>query len=202
MEENNIATAISDNENSVEQVIQENESPSAITEEPFLEIKYLKENKSLSKEEAKNLAEMGMHYSAIKDKLELIASANNTTPKQFLDSFIKENDLKIENETVSLGENDAEREATRIANEFLKMQEDFSDEIKSISDIPESVMDAASNGMPLAYAYLLNKHLNEKEIKKQKAAEEKAAKNTVGSVSTDQKTDPVGENFLKSLWGR
>lgn len=202
MEENNIETAISDNENSMEQVNNENDNPSAITQEPFLEIKYLKEKKPLSKEEAKNLAEMGMHYSAIKDKLELVASANNTTPKQFLDSFIKENDLKIDNETAALGVNDAENEASRIANEFLKMQEDFSDEIKSISDIPESVMDAARNGMPLAYAYLLNKHLSEKEIKKQMNAEEKAAKNTVGSVSTDQKTDPVGEHFLKSLWGR
>lgn len=199
--------------------------------EPFLEIKYLKQVKALTKEQAKELAEKGMHYSVIKDRLDYLAANANTTPKQFLDSLIKENDLKIEQKiTDALGEGELSKTLTelyknnirqqfeqneaqksqneqsvahlRIADEFLKMQADFGDEIKSVSDIPEKVLAAASEGMPLAYAYLLNKYLTEKNAAKKEQADQKAAQSALGSVSTDSADDPIGELFVKSLWGK
>ncbi len=198
----NIETAMSDNINTsspLQAGESEENSPDTLpaTEgaEPFLEIKYLKQTKGLTKDEAKQFAEMGMHYSTIKDRLEALAQGSNQSVKQFLESL--ENTNQNQNQEAA-----AQDINERIANEFLNLQQDFGDEIKSVADIPPAVLEAAHSGMPLGYAYLLHKYLTEKQQNKIKAATENAANTSVGSLSTNQSEDPIADRFIKSLWGK
>lgn len=202
MENNvNIATATSDNINSLPTQAGEGEAPNSAenlpataNDEPFLEIKYLKQSKGLTKEQAKELCEIGMHYSSFKDRLENLAGQKNMNLKQFLDSLENPPEVETQQEQAPTDENE------RIANEFELMLEDF-DEVKSIHDLPPAVLEAANNGMPLAYAYLLNKYLTENQSKTQNAAELKAASKTVGALADNQLSDPIADRFIKSLWG-
>lgn len=198
----NIETAMSDNINT-SSPLQAGESeenspdtlPATEVAEPFLEIKYLKQTKGLTKDEAKQFAEMGMHYSTIKDRLEELAQGSNQSVKQFLDTLenSKQN-TKPEAQTEDPNE--------RIANEFLNLQQDFSDEIKSVADIPPAVLEVAHNGMPLGYAYLLHKYLTEKQRQNQSNSQQNAKDTSVGSLSTNQLEDPIADRFIKSLWGK
>ena len=61
-------------------------------EEPFLQIKYLKENIGLSREEAKNYAEIGKRYSDVRDQLERIAILNGVSVEDFLNGIEKKHD--------------------------------------------------------------------------------------------------------------
>jgi hypothetical protein len=63
--------------------------PAPETQSPFLEIKYMKEMKGLTREEAKDLCEKGMHYSALHDKLDYIAAQQDTTVDALLDGIVQ-----------------------------------------------------------------------------------------------------------------
>ncbi len=53
-------------------------------QEPFLEIKYLKEMVPLSREEAKNYAEIGRRYSDVREQLERVATLKGQSVEEFL----------------------------------------------------------------------------------------------------------------------
>lgn len=63
------------------------EEPSA--EEPFLVARYLKEDKPLSRTEAKNWVEKGMHYESIYNELDYIAAQSDTDVKSLVGSLRK-----------------------------------------------------------------------------------------------------------------
>lgn len=224
-ENNNTNTFSADSERNLNSAAE----PATADSEPFLEVKYLKKTKGLSKDEAKDLAEKGLHYSALHDKLDFLAAQSNTTPSALLDSMIKQleqdelasyrekfgddqNLLELirlkqqgKYESVLKDRTKQQEELTvdtnrRIANEFIMMQADFDGELKSLADLPDTVLDAAQNGMPLAYAYLLHKHFQQK-CADTANKNNKAAQNLLGSVATNKQTDPVGDRFIKSLWG-
>ena len=93
----------------------------------------------------------------------------------------------------------------RIADEFSKMVSGgMFPEIKSLDSIPDSVMKAASEGMPLAYAYLLHKHSEQIKIETANKAAEDAAKKTTGSMSTDEASTQSSADsaFMQGFWGR
>lgn len=55
---------------------------------PFLEVKYNKELKGLSREEAKDWAEKGMHYESMHDKLDYIAAQSDISVNALLDKMM------------------------------------------------------------------------------------------------------------------
>lgn len=69
----------------------DNASP-AVSSEPFLEIKYLKENKTLTRDEAKNFAEIGMHYSDVRETLERVAAIKGMSVQDLVTSIETEQD--------------------------------------------------------------------------------------------------------------
>ena len=62
----------------------EEEIAPLVEEEPFLEIRYFKENVPLSREEAKNYAEIGKRFSDVREQLERVATLKGQTVDEFL----------------------------------------------------------------------------------------------------------------------
>ena len=91
----------------------------------------------------------------------------------------------------------------RIANEFSLMKKDFP-ELTEYSKLPESVKKAASEGMPLAYAYLLHQHTENQKIESAKAQAAEAEKHSAGSMSSSKSnsTTEAESRYLNALWGK
>lgn len=87
---------------------------------------------------------------------------------------------------------------TRVANEFGEVAEAFP-EVKSIDDIPKSVLEEARKGRNLFDAYLRYRHAEFKKIDSAKQTAESNAKSTAGSMSGTNDEDSTLNAFLKGL---
>ena len=202
---------------------------SAIDEAPYLEIKYNHEKKGLTREEAQK----GMHYESaleraaalkgvsVNDFLKNLEAAGDEAYRQSLiEKFGYDEDLisgmmelyeiKKQKTLDSAKENkrleaEAREQSTneRIAKEFSQMKKDFP-EITEYSALPQAVKKAASEGMPLAYAYLMHQHTEKQKVdaaKNQAAAAEKMSAGSMGSAEVDSKTE-AESRYLNALWNR
>lgn len=211
-------------------------SPAAQTPENFLEIKYFGECVGLTKEEAKNYAEIGRRYSDVRDKLERFATLKGKTVDEFISGLEAAEDAEYRQSLIDRFGNDEEminqmmelyemkkqktvdsakesrRQAEaaaeqstneRIAAEFTAMQKDFP-ELTDFASLPSSVKKAANDGMPLAYAYLLYQHSENKNIAAAKAQAEAAAKKSTGSMNSGEVDSQTAEEkgYLSGLWNR
>jgi hypothetical protein len=88
----------------------------------------------------------------------------------------------------------------RIAKEFTQMKKDFP-EVAEYSALPQAVKQAANEGMPLAYAYLMYQHTEKKKVETANRQAAEAEKHSAGSMSSAESTDMVGDAFLKGLLG-
>jgi hypothetical protein len=88
----------------------------------------------------------------------------------------------------------------RIAEEFSKMKKEFP-ELTEYSALPQAVKQAASEGMPLAYAYLLHQHTEKQKADTAKQQAAAAEKMSAGSMGSAEAPDMVGAAFLKGLLG-
>lgn len=70
----------------------EENNDTSTTDERFLETKFFKETKWLSKEEAKNFAEIGMRYEEVRESLERAAALKGMSVEDFVNSFETEQD--------------------------------------------------------------------------------------------------------------
>ena len=199
--------------------------------EAFLPVKYNHSDINLTREEAKNWAQKGMFYfdkldfvaaqsdQTVEELLEtLLTSIDENKRRELKEQFGDDegviNDLmdvfhtkqKEKYEKAISDRRNAEEEknvsqTARLAEEFNAMQADFP-ELKSVDDIPASVLKEAQN-KPLAYAYLLYKH---KENQKIAAAQEIAAaatKSATGSMKSeahDAETE-ADAAFMRGFWG-
>ena len=89
----------------------------------------------------------------------------------------------------------------RIADEFSKMKKDFP-ELTDYSALPQAVKQAASEGMPLAYAYLMHQHTEKQKVDTAKNQAAAAEKMSAGSMSSAEAIDMVGDAFLKGILGK
>ena len=202
-------------------------------EAPYLEIKYNKEKKGLSKDEAVTWAQKGMHYEPAYIALERAAALKGVSVNDFLknletaeDEAYKQslierfgNDEDVINEMMELREikkqkaidsaketqrldAEAREQSTneRIAKEFIEMKKDFP-EVTEYSALPQAVKQAASEGMPLAYAYLKYQHTEKQKVDAAKNQAAEAEKHSAGSMGSAEVTDMVGDAFLKGLLG-
>lgn len=90
----------------------------------------------------------------------------------------------------------------RLANEFTEMKKDFP-ELTDYASLPQQVRKAAADGMPLAYAYLMHNHTEQKKVALAAEQAAEAAKKTAGSMNTDgsDTATEADKRFLASLWG-
>ena len=171
---------------------------STVNEEPFLVARYNKEDVPLSREEAANWAQKGMHYY---NKLDYVAAQSDCSVGELLDNIISKMDesklselkeqfgddaetindmMRIyhEKQKEKYGkaisdrkiaeEQEANNKVAKIGEEFIALQKEFP-ELSAVKDLPASVLKAAEN-MSLEHAYLLYLKKNENTIN---AAKEK-----------------------------
>ena len=84
---------------------------------------------------------------------------------------------------------------------FKELNESFP-EIKSIEDLPESVIEnAIKSGKPLLDEYLRYRLLQEKAVKENVSAQKNAENSSVGSqLNKSRGENPETAEFLKGLW--
>lgn len=176
-------------------------------------VKYNKEVINLSIERAGELAQKGMKFEAISDELELLkqlAADSGKTVMQFLNYLKAEKQNATVNSLIEKCGDD-----TALANEVLRvfskigqddadfkeLQESFS-EIKSIDDLPESVLENAKlHGRPLLDEFLRYRLQQEKAIKENLLSQQRGKATTAGSQLNKSRGDnPETAEFLKGLW--
>ncbi len=202
-------------------------------EQPFLTVRYNKEDKGLTADEARAWAQKGMRYEQSYNALFRAAAARGQNPEDFLAAMDKqerdkyeadlrdrygdddevvdklmrlydtERDDRVKSAEQEAANRETEARATteqRIADEFVQLQKEFP-EIKAFSDLPKSVVQAASEGMPLAYAFLLNQHFESKKRMESEKAAQEASKASTGAVEqTDESNSGGMDAFQRAFW--
>ncbi len=176
-------------------------------------VKYNKEVINLSIERAGELAQKGMKFEALANELELLkqlAANSGKTVMQFLNSLKAEkqnatvnsliekcgDDTALASEVLRVFEQNGQENA-----DFKELQESFP-EIKSMDDLPESVLENAKLcGRPLLDEYLRYRLSQEKSIKENLLSQQRGKATTAGSqLNKSRGENPEAVEFLKGLW--
>lgn len=175
-------------------------------------VKFNKEIRNLSVEEASNLAQKGLKFETIEEnygRLKELAANNRQSVSEFLLALKEaEKNKRVKELSDKCGGN--EEMAMYVLNlengrdndlGFEELQTEFP-VIKKLSDLPEEVVEKAK----LKGSYLLDEYLryrlkNKKAVKFEDDAEKSADFSSIGS-QLDRRggTDPAAEEFLKGLW--
>lgn len=175
-------------------------------------VKFNKEIKYLTVEEASILAQKGMKYDLIADTLEqlkkLALGAEKTIP-QFLQNLENEKIQKRKEELLKKcsGDNDLVEkiisfEGNHTQNNHFDEIEKYFPNIKSEEDLPKEVRESSKlKGTLLLDEYLRYLLAQKKRQEKSKEHEEKVQKASIGSLKNCKSpTSPETEEFIKGLW--
>lgn len=178
-------------------------------------IKFNKEERELSLEEAASLAQKGLKYDMITkdfDRLRVLAQQNGKSVGEFLSMV--EGNLKKERRDEILSKCGGNEELT---DNFMRMEEklahddgqlgelkEFFPEISAYEQLPdEVVLRSREKGSRILDEYL--RHLHSLKMQKRDEEEKKKEvnKHTLGSLKTEDTgtVDPVRNMFLKGIWG-
>ncbi len=177
-------------------------------------VKFNKEMRELSMEEASVLAQKGLKYDTVSGDLERLRVLAKSGGKNITD-FITE----LENQKRNAHKNDLmescsgnselvdriiELEGENQADEILGLSELMSEfpEIKSKDDVPSSVLDAVEiKGGNLFDAYLRYLHQQTRQAKRHIEERGRIAKSSVGSqLGRGDTTSEINNEFIKGLW--
>ena len=205
------------------------ESTAETTEEPFLIARYNKEDVPLSREEAANWAQKGMHYY---NKLDYVAAQSDCSVGDLLDNIINKMDesklaeLKEQfgddTETINdmmriyhekqkgkydkavsdrklAEEQESQSKVAKIGDEFINLQKEYP-ELAAVKDLPKSVLKDAET-MSLEHAYLRYLTKNQQTITAAKEKEKEAATASSGSMQTADSVDTAADDFARGVWG-
>lgn len=210
------------------------DSGAATENKPFLTIRYNHENKGLTEQQAAQLAQKGMRFEGVLNRLDYIAAQQNTTVEKLVDGVMQSmedakraelqqryGDETTVNELMELYHHtqrekyekaEAERQAQesksetgvneRIAEEFRRMKKDFPS-LTELEALPKQVLDAAQNGMPLEYAYLVYEHNERVKAEQSASLQAHAARISAGSMaggSGDEDSESA-RRYRNALWG-
>ncbi len=180
--------------------------------ETKIPVKFNKEIKYLTVEEASILAQKGMKYDLVSDCLEqlkkLALSVDKTIP-QFLQSLENEKSQKRKEELLEKCSGDNDLVEKIITLEGNHTQNNGFDEIKkhfpnieSEEDLPKEVSESSKlKGTLLLDEYLRYLLAQKKRQEKSKQHEEKLQKASIGSLKNCKSPiSPETEEFIKGLW--
>ncbi len=181
------------------------------TESTFVEVKFNKETKKLTLDEAATLAQKGMKFDMIFDdfsRLKSIAEADGLSVREYINRL----DSKINEEKVSeLAEKcGGDKElAQRVLNaekgNRTDKEAEFFAEFPDLDpkSLPEEVKTAAEiKGTGLLFEYLLYDHRKRVAAAEENLRQEKAEMSSLGSLSCGTNTNAIDAEFLKGVWGR
>lgn len=180
--------------------------------ETKIPVKFNKEIKYLTVEEASNLAQKGMKFDLVLDTLEqlkkLALGAEKTVP-QFLQNLENEKNQKRKEELLEKCSGDNDLVEKIISFEGNKPQNNGFDELKKYfpninceENLPEEVIESSKlKGTLLLDEYLRYLLAQKKRQEKSKEHEEKLQKASIGSLKNCKSPiSPETEEFIKGLW--
>lgn len=177
-------------------------------------VKFNKEIRELSMDEASALAQKGLKYDTVSGELERLRVLAKSNGKNITD-FITELENQIRNahkndlmESCSgnseLVDRIIELEGGKQADEILGLTELINEfpEIKSVKDVPEAVLSTVEmKGGNLFDAYLRYLHQQKRQAKRHIEESAKTAKSSVGSqLGRDFDESVISNEFIKGLW--
>lgn len=173
-------------------------------------IKFNKEIKNLTAEEAATLAQKGLKFQLIEEdfsKLRDLAGRQKMSVPEYISeleknqaNLRKDEILKEYKETEALAERIVELEKGEEDDGLSELRE-FFPTVKSLADLPRAVVESAR----LKGENLLNTYLKYRAVKRRQADDERlfehtARKASVGSLKSGG--DTAGDDFIKALWGK
>lgn len=213
-EKNEFETAIPDA--NVENIKDETTAtiPQEDSKEIFIPVKFNKEIKNLSINEASQLAQKGMKFDAVKDEydtLKMLANKNGKSIAEFL-RMLKENqyqqrreelakkcggDFSLAEHILSLEENDNRADVLG----FEELKKEFP-HFKTLEELPVEVLENARlKGRMLLDEYLRFRLAEKKRIQLATKTQKIAENTSLGSqINRDGVVNPETLEFLKGLW--
>ena len=189
----------------------EETTPSA-GKEVFVPVKFNKEIKNLGLEDAARLAQMGLKFEAIADDYEAlknIAAKAGHSVSEYIAELSRQNDENRRQElTEECGGNEKMADYVMRLEKSGEESDDFAEltaefpKIKSISDLPDSVVQKSElRGTKLLDEYLRYRLTEEREAASAALKQKNAENLSLGSL-TDRKggINPETAEFLKGLW--
>lgn len=191
-------------------------TPEANKAEQLIPIKYNKETKMITVDEASRLAQLGLKFEAVSenyDTLKELAQGENKSIKGYLDGLKagKNESRRLELLEKCGGDADLAEHIMMLENGNKKENDNGFSELqlyfpnfKSREDLPKQVVESAElNGTLLLDEYL-RFCLSERQRVKEAARLQKSAQNSsVGSqMSKSYAVDPEAAEFLKGIWKR
>lgn len=189
----------------------EETTPSA-GKEVFVPVKFNKEIKNLGLEDAARLAQMGLKFEAIADDYEAlknIAAKAGHSVSEYIAELSRQNDENRRQElTEECGGNEKMADYVMQLEKSGEESDDFAEltaefpKIKSISDLPDSVVQKSElRGTKLLDEYLRYRLTEEREAASAALKQKNAENLSLGSL-TDRKggINPETVEFLKGLW--
>ena len=174
-------------------------------------VKFNKEIRNLTAEEAGTLAQKGLKFELIENdflKLKTLAGNRKMSVPEYISELEKEQAQKRKEQILSeykeseaLAERIAELESGKENDDGLSELREYFPTVKELSDLPRAVVESAS----LKGENLLNAYLKYRIVKKRQADEERlfergARDASVGSLkSAGESTEDA---FLRALWGK
>lgn len=176
-----------------------------------ISVKFNKEIKNLTADEAATLAQKGMKFEMIEDdfcKLRDLANKQKMSVPEYIESLEKR-ETKVRREELLAECGGNEKLADRVlelengekADDGLDELREYFPTVKSLDDLPRAVVESARlKGENLLNSYLRYRIVRKRRIEKENLAEQNAAQSSIGS----QKSAAAGgdDAFLKALWGR
>lgn len=182
--------------------------------EIFIPVKFNKEIRNLTADEAAQLAQKGMKFDAISDdynRIKALAAKNGGSVSKFLNTVEEMQNNKRKQELLQgcagneeLAEHIMRLEGikTGMENGFEELKKEFP-EIKSIEEIPETVRENSDErGTNLLDEYLRYLHKCTREAENAERKQKEAKRASVGSQrACGAPENPEATEFLKGLWG-
>lgn len=185
--------------------------PSGNTDSAFVEVKFNKETKKLTLDEAATLAQKGMKFDMISDefaRLKSLAETEGLTVKGYIDRLDSEMSARRRETLLEKCGGD-----TELADKLLKLESsDRPDEFSALTkEFPELTYDAVPDevktaaqlkGTGLLFEYLLYDHRLRVAAAEELSRREATAQTSLGSLSSGSSRSITDNEFLKGVWGK
>lgn len=196
------------------EIIPDKANTTTTSNEILIPVKFNKEVRNLTLEEATLLSQKGMKFDAIEkqwERIKAFAKEDNFTTSQFLDALENmRTEKRIKELTDECGGN------SEMAKKFLLLEKqessqsfgekDFKEYFpdKEISDLPEEVLNRAKqNNSNILDEYLRFKARKDAEEEKQKQKLKENAESAVGSQKDSGiYRAPENEEFIRGIWNK
>ncbi len=173
------------------------DAPEASAPTDTLEVKFNKQQVTLSRDDAIRYAQKGMKYDNVLpllDTLRDVAMRRGVSLADLVESLGGE-ETPAQTPTPTLTD--------RLAEEYLILCREVPDVGAFDALPPEALREAAEDGISLLDAYLRHRHREACRVANEQAAAAAAAKAALGTqASATEHTSPVVAAMMRGLWGR